>query len=167
MQLTLPFGPDCTRSFSASQASAANTFSSHRYKLIGLHCTLSCVALLSHLLTPCLHSLSTGMLPAEARPAGVNRPELLPKRFTPVIDVAGFLSEGQVSRFLAQGLFNWSVLYVCCAYCGLRACEFTLSPDGSKTTHRSRESWIIFVQELGPSVVSKYRVSRYAIPADA
>jgi hypothetical protein len=44
------------------------------------------------------------MSPAEARPAGVNRPELLPKRFTPVIDVAGFLSEGQVSRFLAQGL---------------------------------------------------------------
>ncbi|XP_027072228.1 thylakoid lumenal 15.0 kDa protein 2, chloroplastic [Coffea arabica] len=32
---------------------------------------------------------------------GVNKPELLPKEFTPVIDVAGFLSDGQENR-LAQ-----------------------------------------------------------------
>ncbi|KAF3632208.1 Thylakoid lumenal 15.0 kDa protein 2, chloroplastic [Capsicum annuum] len=32
---------------------------------------------------------------------GVNKPELLPKEFTPVIDVAGFLSDGQEKR-LAQ-----------------------------------------------------------------
>lgn len=33
---------------------------------------------------------------AEAAKAGVNKPELLPKEFTTVIDVAGFLSDGQV-----------------------------------------------------------------------
>ncbi|XP_041025870.1 thylakoid lumenal 15.0 kDa protein 2, chloroplastic isoform X1 [Juglans microcarpa x Juglans regia] len=37
---------------------------------------------------------------AEAK-VGVNKPELLPKEFSPVIDVAGFLSDGQEKR-LAQ-----------------------------------------------------------------
>ncbi|GAB4856656.1 hypothetical protein Ancab_014570 [Ancistrocladus abbreviatus] len=34
---------------------------------------------------------------------GVNKPELLPKEFTPVIDIAGFLSDGQEKR-LAQDI---------------------------------------------------------------
>ncbi|MED6207113.1 hypothetical protein PIB30_032945 [Stylosanthes scabra] len=38
---------------------------------------------------------------AEGAKVGVNKPELLPKEFTTVIDVAGFLSEGQEKR-LAQ-----------------------------------------------------------------
>lgn len=45
-------------------------------------------------------SLSLGGVDmAEAkRLEGVNKPELLPKEFTTVIDVAGFLSSGQVDR---------------------------------------------------------------------
>lgn len=35
---------------------------------------------------------------AEAAKTGVNKPELLPKEFTTVIDAAGFLSDGQVSN---------------------------------------------------------------------
>lgn len=42
----------------------------------------------------------TGVGFAEGK-VGVNKPELLPKEFTPVIDVAGFLSDGQEKR-LAQ-----------------------------------------------------------------
>ncbi|KAH0779537.1 hypothetical protein KY290_005964 [Solanum tuberosum] len=42
----------------------------------------------------------TGVGIAEGK-VGVNKPELLPKEFTPVIDVAGFLSDGQEKR-LAQ-----------------------------------------------------------------
>ncbi|XP_027366270.1 thylakoid lumenal 15.0 kDa protein 2, chloroplastic [Abrus precatorius] len=51
-------------------------------------------------------ALSLGLLfggigVAEAAKVGVNKPELLPKQFSTVIDVAGFLSDGQERR-LAQ-----------------------------------------------------------------
>ncbi|KAL5716997.1 hypothetical protein ACHQM5_010090 [Ranunculus cassubicifolius] len=46
-------------------------------------------------------TLSGGVGLAEAAKVGVNKPELLPKQFTPVIDVAGFLTPGQEKR-LAQ-----------------------------------------------------------------
>ena len=40
--------------------------------------------------------------PAQARFEGVNKPELLPKEFTPVLDVAGFLTEGELARLRSQ-----------------------------------------------------------------
>ncbi|CAL2267681.1 unnamed protein product [Prunus armeniaca] len=46
----------------------------------------------------------SGVGPVEAK-VGVNKPELLPKEFSPVIDVAGFLSDGQEKR-LAQEIDN-------------------------------------------------------------
>ncbi|XP_050230075.1 thylakoid lumenal 15.0 kDa protein 2, chloroplastic [Mercurialis annua] len=46
----------------------------------------------------------SGIQLAEAK-VGVNKPELLPKDFTTVIDVAGFLSDGQEKR-LAQEIEN-------------------------------------------------------------
>ncbi|KAJ0234867.1 hypothetical protein HA466_0269930 [Hirschfeldia incana] len=39
---------------------------------------------------------------AEAAKVGVNKPELLPKEFTSVIDVAGFLSDGQEKRIAEE-----------------------------------------------------------------
>jgi hypothetical protein len=50
----------------------------------------------------------TGADIAEAkRLEGVNKPELLPKEFTTVIDVAGFLSAGQVSSYSLGIIFVW------------------------------------------------------------
>lgn len=43
----------------------------------------------------------TGVGYAEAK-VGVSKPELLPKEFTPVIDVAGFLSDGQEKRIAQE-----------------------------------------------------------------
>lgn len=42
---------------------------------------------------------------ADARPEGVNRPDLLPTEQTPVIDVAGFLTPSEV-RHLLHGLLG-------------------------------------------------------------
>ncbi|AES96453.2 thylakoid lumenal 15.0 kDa protein [Medicago truncatula] len=46
-------------------------------------------------------ALSLSEIAEAATKAGVNKPELLPKEFSSVIDVAGFLSDGQEKR-LAQ-----------------------------------------------------------------
>jgi len=43
-------------------------------------------------------ALTAAVGPASARLEGVNRPELLPQEYTPVIDVAGFLTEGEIKR---------------------------------------------------------------------
>ncbi|PNX80979.1 thylakoid lumenal 15.0 kDa protein [Trifolium pratense] len=55
---------------------------------------------LSGALSLCL--LFGGAELAEAAKAGVNKPELLPKEFTTVIDVAGFLSDGQEKRLTQE-----------------------------------------------------------------
>lgn len=54
-------------------------------------------------LPPPLFFPSPSAGPAEARMEGVNRPELLPPGpVTPVIDVAGFLTDGQEARIKAR-----------------------------------------------------------------
>ncbi|KAH8485196.1 hypothetical protein H0E87_026839, partial [Populus deltoides] len=46
-------------------------------------------------------ALALGVGVADAK-VGVNKPELLPKEFTTVIDVAGFLSDGQEKRLAEE-----------------------------------------------------------------
>uniref|UniRef100_A0A2P2KAD9 Thylakoid lumenal 15.0 kDa protein 2ic n=1 Tax=Rhizophora mucronata TaxID=61149 RepID=A0A2P2KAD9_RHIMU len=65
--------------------------------------------MLSGALALCLSFSGIGL--AEAK-VGVNKPELLPKEFTTVIDVAGFLSDGQV-RFLASRTMIYVFTTVC------------------------------------------------------
>ena len=60
---------------------------------------LAAVALAATLALAPLFSLPS---PAHARLEGVNKPELLPKEFTPVLDVAGFLTEGERARLRSQ-----------------------------------------------------------------
>jgi len=60
---------------------------------------LAAVALAATLALAPLSSLPS---PAHARLEGVNKPELLPKEFTPVLDVAGFLTEGERARLRSQ-----------------------------------------------------------------
>lgn len=50
-------------------------------------------------------SLSVGGVGIAEAKVGVNKPELLPKEFSPVIDVAGFLTPGQEKR-LSQEIDN-------------------------------------------------------------
>lgn len=40
--------------------------------------------------------------PASARLEGVNKPELLPEQYTPVIDIADFLTEGEEKRLVRR-----------------------------------------------------------------
>ncbi|CAL8164872.1 unnamed protein product [Prunus armeniaca] len=68
-----------------------------------IHATDRCV--LSSLFNPKANTIEQlGVGPVEAK-VGVNKPELLPKEFSPVIDVAGFLSDGQEKR-LTQEIDN-------------------------------------------------------------
>ncbi|PPS11911.1 hypothetical protein GOBAR_AA08732 [Gossypium barbadense] len=55
----------------------------------------------AHFRVKSLNWVFSGVGFAEAK-VGVNKPELLPREFTPVIDVAGFLSDGQEKRLIQE-----------------------------------------------------------------
>ncbi|GAX81128.1 hypothetical protein CEUSTIGMA_g8562.t1 [Chlamydomonas eustigma] len=80
-----------TIAFSKSQDDASLDINNHRSYYLAL--------VASGLLSLSLLSMP---MDATARPEGVNRPDLLPKEFTTVIDVAGFLTPSEENRIKAE-----------------------------------------------------------------
>lgn len=69
--------------------------------------------LLVHATKP--HLSTVTIAGAVARLEGVNKPELLPKEFSTVIDVAGFLTEGEVGVDSTPGTPTGNVAWAACA----------------------------------------------------
>ncbi|CAN7037261.1 hypothetical protein IGI04_004336 [Brassica rapa subsp. trilocularis] len=105
--------PQCSRTFSSpplfnNHVAGETTLSPHSLKLK----TSSAENWCSRFRSKSLSLVFSGALAlglslsgvgiAEAAKVGVNKPELLPKEFTSVIDVAGFLSDGQEKRIAEE-----------------------------------------------------------------